>query len=136
MPDYDRMRAERDFNVSPPTNAPGQGSDGWGDLFDSPTEQQQGSPMSGDMDINNILNGNQGVYGVQGMQGNMQGMQGMPGVQVQGGMQGMPGMQQQETFGDKVSAGIDTAAIATAKGNGAPDISTDIVPPVRSFCCA
>lgn len=120
MPDYDRMRAERDFNVNPPTNAPGQGGDGWGDLFDSPTEQQQSSPMSGDMDINNILNGSQGAYGVQGMQGNMQGMQGgipgMPGVQMQGGMQGMPGMQQQENFGDKVSAGIDTAAIATAKG--------------------
>ena len=112
MPDYDRMRAERDFNVNPPSNAPGQGGDGWGDLFDSPTEQQQGSPMSGDMDINNILNGNQGVYGVQG---SMPGMQGsMPGMQ--GSIPGMQGMQQQETFGDKVSAGIDTAAIATAKG--------------------
>lgn len=64
MADYERQRAERDFNMNPPSNAPGQGDDGWGDLFsDSPA----GSPvipngdafsgMNSGMDIGSILNG-------------------------------------------------------------------------------
>lgn len=112
MPDFDRMRAEHDFNMNPPVSAPGQGDDGWGDLFSQPSQEpMQGTPMGGDVDINSILNG----------QGNMGGVPGIPGMQGGiGGVNGMPNqfgnMQQSQTFGDKVSEGIDKAAVASAKG--------------------
>ena len=114
MPDFDRMRAERDFMNNPPISAPGQGDDGWGDLFNQPAQDTtSGSPMGGDVDINSILNGQGGMPGAQGMGG----MPGIPGQM--GGIQGqfgtMPG-QPQQTFGDKVSEGIDKAAVASAKG--------------------
>lgn len=64
MADYERQRAERDFNMNPPTNAPGQGGDGWGDLFSNNSSTDFGTSVSGvDTDINSILNGQQGVPG-------------------------------------------------------------------------
>lgn len=97
--DYDTNRAERDFNMNPPANAPGQGDDGWGDLFnDSSTSvldpmagqgsQQMG--MNGIGDINSILNGQQGAGGIP-----------------QGG--GYPQQQAKPTLGEKVSSVSATA---------------------------
>lgn len=102
--DYDNNRAERDFNMNPPTNAPGQGDDGWGDLFSNSStsinQDPMGSANNANMgmngfggDINNILNGQQG-------------MPGMPGVQ--GGYPQEP----QKTLGDKAS---DLASVAVEK---------------------
>ena len=47
MEDLDRMRAERDFNMNPPDTAPGQGDDGWGDIF--------GDSQSSSWDSNSLV---------------------------------------------------------------------------------
>lgn len=61
MPDYDRNRAERDFNLNPPANAPGQGGDDWDALFADTSGSNTGTPVNNfsgvDTDINSILNG-------------------------------------------------------------------------------
>ena len=71
MANFDEQRAERDFNMNPPTNAPGQGNDGWGDLF---PDSSQGSSSNGNAfdsagatDVNAILNGGADANGQPGV---------------------------------------------------------------------
>lgn len=105
--DFDQQRAERDFNMNPPSNAPGQGDDGWGDLFsDSATGVNTGTDSfstGSDMDINSILNGQQGM-------GNQQ--FGIPGAQ---GVQGFNQPQQAQTpsLGSQLG---DKLEVVTVKG--------------------
>ena len=95
MPDYSRNRAERDFNLNPPSSAPGQGDD-WDSLFsDTNSSNAQANNFSGtDTDINAILNGTTQA----------------PGVQTQSG--GIP----PQSFGDVVGDKLGDAAILGAKG--------------------
>lgn len=110
MADYDRQRAERDFNMNPPTNAPGQGDDGWGDLFSnsSSTGIGDGGFTGADTDINSILNGQSGnqEMGMPGM--------GMPGMGMPGGMPGVP--QQNQSIGTKIGDKLDDFAVKGAEG--------------------
>lgn len=58
MPDYSRQRAERDFNLNPPPEAPGQGNDGWGSIMgDSSQGTSMNSFTGADTNIDAILNG-------------------------------------------------------------------------------
>lgn len=63
---YEEQRAERDFRMNPPEDAPGQGDNGWGDTFDSmpvgsssaePTQTSQQNPN--DPNMLNQMNGMQ-----------------------------------------------------------------------------
>lgn len=60
MGKYDDARAERDFRMNPPNNAPGQGDDGWGDDITSQTSMNMNtnafSGSNGDLDVNAVLN--------------------------------------------------------------------------------
>lgn len=71
--DYDKARAERDFNMNPPSTAPGQGSDDeWGNIFSGASMSSSSNDMAlmgGGSDINAILNSN-ATQGQQGMQQN------------------------------------------------------------------
>lgn len=76
---YDDARAERDFRMNPPNDAPGQGSDGWDiDLSGADASMNSFSGTNGDIDVNNLLNngGNIGA-GVQGPQQGAQSQQDM-----------------------------------------------------------
>ena len=110
MSDFDRQRAERDFNMNPPTNAPGQGDDGWGDLFsnsstDTSTDSFNMGVSGVDTDINSILNGQQGANGLPNQQFGIENPQGIDA-------QTAP----RRTFGDKVGEKLEDATIAGAKG--------------------
>ena len=106
MADYDRQRAERDFNMNPPTNAPGQGGDGWGDLFSNNSSTDFGTSVSGvDTDINSILNGQQGVPGAQPNQ-----QFGVAGNQQMGNPQAF-----EQSTGEKILDAMGKALIAGAK---------------------
>lgn len=51
--DYENAKAERDFRMNPPSNAPGQGDDdGWGDIFDS---EPTGSSSAETTDSSSIM---------------------------------------------------------------------------------
>ena len=100
MSDFDRQRAERDFNMNPPTNAPGQGDDGWGDLFsnsstDTSTDSFNMGVSGVDTDINSILNGQQGANGLPNQQFGIENPQGIDA-------QTAP----RRTFGDKVGENL------------------------------
>lgn len=57
MANYDNARAERDFRLNPPENAPGQGDDGWN--FDtSSVDTNAFSGTNGDIDVGNVLDSN------------------------------------------------------------------------------
>ena len=99
MADYSRQRAEREFNMNPPTNAPGQGgNDDWDALFSGESTSQDASMANNftgsGADINSILNGT--ANPTMGNQANMQ--------------QGM-----QQGFGNQIGGAAETAAIAGAK---------------------
>lgn len=53
---YDDARAERDFRQNPPENAPGQGDDGWGDLFPEGSSSVEDMSSSYNSNINETLN--------------------------------------------------------------------------------
>lgn len=100
MADYSRQRAERDFNMNPPSNAPGQGGDDWDAIFADSSQGAEVNNFSGaDTNVNNILNGTQNTVN---------------GNQVQNTSN--TSMQQQSSFGDKLGGAAETAAIAGAKG--------------------
>lgn len=64
---YDDARAERDFRMNPPKDAPGQGADGWDiDMSGTETNSSAFTGSNGDIDVNNLLNSNENA--VQGSQ--------------------------------------------------------------------
>lgn len=104
---YDDNRAERDFNMNPPTNAPGQGDDGWGDLFSNSSTSVNQDPMGS---ANNASMGMNGLGGdINSILNGQQGMPGMPGMS---GAQGYYQQEPQKTLGEKAS---DFASIAVEK---------------------
>ena len=113
MADYSRQRAERDFNMNPPTNAPGQGVQGWDDMAMNPdVGTGVGSDMgsvftgnTGNTNINDVLNQGAGMPG-NGVPGNMNNGMGMGA--------GMP--QQQRSFGEQLGEVAEGAFIAFMKG--------------------
>lgn len=106
--DYDNNRAERDFNMNPPTNAPGQGDDGWGDLFNDSSTSINQDPMS------SANNANMGMNGLGGdINSILNGQQGMPGM---AGGQGVYPQEPQRTLGDKASDLASLAVEKSAKG--------------------
>lgn len=100
MADYSRQRAERDFNMNPPQNAPGQGGDGWDAIFADSSQGAEVNNFSGaDTNVSNILNGGQ-----NNTTNNTQ-VQNTSGIPVQ-----------QSSFGDKLGSAAETVTIASAKG--------------------
>lgn len=65
---YDDARAEREFRQNPPENAPGQGDDGWGDLFPEGSSSVEDMSSTYNQNINNVLNETQGVQNNQQQQ--------------------------------------------------------------------
>lgn len=95
MSNYDNQRAERDFMMNPPTNAPGQGDDGWNEIFgDSNVDANVNNFTGADTDVNSILNGQQNVNGSVPIQNNIP----------------------QSTFGDKIGSKLDEATVKGAEG--------------------
>lgn len=133
--DYDAMRSRRDFDMNPPSNAPGQGGSGWDDLPLGSSGADFGGGFNGDLgfdggtsnsDVNSMLNGQQAVnaFGIPinpntMPQNNMQpGMQNGMGFGVQdmsGGQWGQP-QQDTRTTGEKISDGAEKALFAFLKG--------------------
>lgn len=115
MGDFDRQRAERDFNMNPPTTAPGQ-SDEWDNIFGGSTESapSQQSSSVGDLDISSILNGGNANGNTQGA------MPQMPGVMTQNGMNGNPQQPtpQQMGYDSKLGMVVDDLAVKGLKGTG------------------
>lgn len=56
MANYDRQRAERNFDKNPPNKAPGMDDDGWDNIFDDSSSDNSTSNNSSDLNIDSILN--------------------------------------------------------------------------------
>lgn len=110
MGNYDKQRAEREFNMNPPTTAPGQ-SDEWDALFTSsastPTTDASGG-TGADLDINSVLNGTANSQQPNTM---------MPGVGVQQPNQ-MNQNPQQSGYDSKLGMMVDDLAVKGLQGTG------------------
>ena len=102
MADYSQQRAERSFNMNPPSNAPGQGGDGWDSIFGDSSSTQNDASVNNftgaDSNIDSILNGTTQTNNPNQMQMGMGGMQAQPG------------------FGNQIGSALDVAAVKGAKG--------------------
>ena len=102
MPDYSRQRAERSFNMNPPSNAPGQGGDGWDSIFGENSPSQNDASVNNfsgaDTNIDSILNGSSNPTNSNNPNAGM----------------GMP--QAQQGFGTQIGSALDVAAVKGAKG--------------------
>lgn len=74
MTDYDENRAVRDFNMNPPSGAPGLSDEGWDNIFNDDKGSSGTDFSGGNLDVGSILNGgnegNNQVPGVIGVEGN------------------------------------------------------------------
>lgn len=124
--DADRARADRDFRMNPPKNAPGQGDDGW-NISDGGAGMGSGDSFFGDTSgsennwngSGNNWNGSLSKPADGANNGFDNPFGGMPGVNVQTGQQAPPNQNmntQGKTPGEMLSEAGVQAAIAASKG--------------------